>query len=86
MALSLRGLLLAAREPASRWARPSSNPAFKAQNDTLSVYVNPYEIAKFAARLDYELAVTASRPPRNLQLRREQWRRPCDRPGRGHSD
>jgi hypothetical protein len=35
-------------------------PGFKAQNNTLSVYVNPYEIAKFGARLDYEHAVAAS--------------------------
>jgi len=34
-------------------------PGFKAQNNTLAVYVNPYEIAKFAARLDYEHAVAA---------------------------
>lgn len=33
---------------------------FKAQNNTLAVYVNPYEIAKFAARLDYEHAVAAA--------------------------
>jgi len=33
---------------------------FKAQNNTLSVYVNAYEIAKFAARLDYEHAVAAA--------------------------
>jgi len=32
-------------------------PGFKAQNNTLAVYVNSYEIAKFAARLDYEHAV-----------------------------
>lgn len=32
---------------------------FKAQNNTLTVYVNAYEIAKFAARLDYEHAVAA---------------------------
>ena len=37
-------------------------PGFKAQNNTLAVYVNPYEIAKFAARLDYEHAVAASQP------------------------
>jgi hypothetical protein len=37
-------------------------PGFKAQNNTLSVYVNPYEIAKFAARLDYEHAVAAAQP------------------------
>jgi hypothetical protein len=37
-------------------------PGFKAQNNTLSVYVNPYEIAKFAARLDYEHAVAGSQP------------------------
>lgn len=34
-------------------------PGFKAQNNTLAVYTNPYEIAKFAARLDYEHAVAA---------------------------
>jgi hypothetical protein len=33
------------------------NPGFKAQNNTLAVYVNPYEIAKFSARLDYEHGV-----------------------------
>ena len=37
-------------------------PGFKAQNNTLAVYMNTYEIAKFAARLDYEHAVAASRP------------------------
>ena len=41
-------------------------PGFKAQNNTLAVYVNPYEIAKFVARLDYEHAVAASQPQRNL--------------------
>ena len=41
-------------------------PGFKAQNNTLSVYVNAYEIAKFAARLDYEHAVAASRPQPSL--------------------
>jgi hypothetical protein len=35
-------------------------PGFKAQNNTLAVYVNLYEIAKFSARLDYEHAVAAS--------------------------
>ncbi len=35
------------------------NPGFKAQNNTLSVYVNAYEIAKFSARLDYEHGVAA---------------------------
>jgi hypothetical protein len=35
---------------------------FKAQNNTLAVYVNLYEIAKFAARLDYEHAVAAGQP------------------------
>jgi hypothetical protein len=35
------------------------NPGFKAQNNTLSVYVNLYEIAKFSARLDYEHGVAA---------------------------
>lgn len=38
-------------------------PGFKAQNNTLAVYTNPYEIAKFAARLDYEHAVAAHRAP-----------------------
>ena len=37
-------------------------PGFKAQNNTLAVYTNLYEIAKFAARLGYEHAVAASRP------------------------
>jgi hypothetical protein len=37
-------------------------PGFRAQNNTLTVYVNPYEIAKFAARLDYEHAVAAAQP------------------------
>jgi hypothetical protein len=36
------------------------SPGFKAQNNTFSVYVNPYEIAKFSARLDYEHAVAAA--------------------------
>lgn len=42
------------------------NPGFKAQNNTLSVYVNPYEIAKFSARLDYEHAVAAHQPQPTL--------------------
>jgi hypothetical protein len=37
-------------------------PGFKAQNNTLTVYVNSYEIAKFAARLDYEHAVAGAQP------------------------
>jgi hypothetical protein len=41
-------------------------PGFKAQNNTLAVYVNPYEIAKFAARLDYEHGVAASQPQPTL--------------------
>ena len=41
-------------------------PGFKAQNNTLTVYVNPYEIAKFAARLDYEHAVAGSKPQPDL--------------------
>jgi hypothetical protein len=41
-------------------------PGFQAQNNTLAVYVNPYEIAKFAARLDYEHAVAASQPQPNF--------------------
>ena len=41
-------------------------PGFKAQNNTLAVYVNPYEIAKFAARLDYEHAVAAAQAQPNI--------------------
>jgi hypothetical protein len=41
-------------------------PGFKAQNNTLAVYMNLYEIAKFAARLDYEHSVAASQPQPNL--------------------
>jgi hypothetical protein len=37
----------------------TQHPGFKAQNNTLAVYVNPYEIAKFSARLDYEHGVAA---------------------------
>jgi hypothetical protein len=33
------------------------HPGFKAQNNTRSIYTNPYEIAKFSARLAYEHAV-----------------------------
>jgi hypothetical protein len=40
------------------------NPGFKAQNNTLAVYVNPYEIAKFSARLDYEHGVAAHQAQR----------------------
>ena len=40
------------------------NPGFKAQNNTLAVYVNTYEIAKFSARLDYEHAVAAAQQQR----------------------
>ena len=43
-------------------------PGFKAQNNTLAVYTNPYEIVKFAARLDYEHAVAASRPQPGLAV------------------
>jgi hypothetical protein len=39
-------------------------PGFKAQNNTLAVYVNTYEIAKFVARLDYEHAVAAAQQQR----------------------
>jgi hypothetical protein len=41
---------------------PKQNPGFKAQNNTLAVYVNTYEIAKFSARLDYEHGVAAHQP------------------------
>jgi hypothetical protein len=39
-------------------------PGWKAQNNTLSVYTNAYEIAKFAARLDFEHGVAARQPQR----------------------
>ena len=42
------------------------SPGFKAQNNTLAVYVNSYEIAKFIARLDYEHAVAAAQPQPNF--------------------
>jgi hypothetical protein len=42
-------------------------PGFKAQNNTLALYVNPYEIAKFAARLDYEHGVAASQSQRTFR-------------------
>jgi hypothetical protein len=41
-------------------------PGFKAQNNTLAVYVNSYEIAKFSARLDYEHGVAARQPQPNI--------------------
>src|SRR5580700_873963 len=37
----------------------------KSGDNTLAVYVNSYEIAKFAARLDYEHAVAAAQPQPN---------------------
>ena len=37
-------------------------PGFKAQNNTLAVFTNPYEIAKFSARLNYEHAVAGAQP------------------------
>jgi hypothetical protein len=37
-------------------------PGFRAQNNTLAVFVNPYEIAKFSARLNYEHAVAGAQP------------------------
>ena len=42
-------------------------PGFKAQNNTLTVYTSPYEIAKFRARLDYEHAVAVSQQTRTEQ-------------------
>lgn len=39
-------------------------PGWKAQNNTLAVYTNAYEVAKFAARLDYEHAVAAAQQQR----------------------
>lgn len=40
-------------------SQDTQNRGFKAQNNTLAVYVNAYEIAKFSARLDYEHAAAA---------------------------
>ena len=40
-------------------AEATQHPGFKAQNNTVAVYVNPYEIAKFSARLDYEHGVAS---------------------------
>lgn len=40
-------------------AAASQSPGFKAQNNTLTVYTSPYEIARFSAQLDYEHAVAA---------------------------
>ena len=45
-------------------AAAKQSPGFKAQNNTLAVYVNTYEIAKFAARLDYEHAVAKAQGQR----------------------
>lgn len=42
------------------------HPGYKAQNNTLSVYTNAYEIAKFSARLDYEHGVAAHQPQPSL--------------------
>lgn len=40
-------------------------PGYKAQNNTLAVYVNSYEIAKFSARLDYEHGVAVAQSQRS---------------------
>lgn len=52
------------------------HPGFKAQNNTLSVYVNPYEIAKFSARLDYEHGVAAHQMQLRPQSRNHRPARP----------
>ena len=41
-------------------------PGFKAQNNTLAVFMNPYEIAKFSARLNYEHAVAHAQPQKTF--------------------
>ena len=43
-------------------SQAKQHPGFKAQNNTLAVYVNAYEIAKFSARLDYEHGVAVHQP------------------------
>jgi hypothetical protein len=45
-------------------ASAKQQPGFKAQNNTLAVYVNSYEIAKFSARLDYEHGVAGHQAQR----------------------
>lgn len=48
----------------------ANETGFKAQENTMIVYTNPYEIAKFAARLDYSHAVAARQP-------QPEWARPA---------
>ncbi len=43
-------------------AQAKQHPGYKAQNNTLSVYNNAYEIARFSARLDYEHGVATHQP------------------------
>ena len=50
-----------AKAPASRESNPAKS-GIQSANNTLAVYINAYEIAKFAARLDYEHAVAAAQP------------------------
>ena len=45
-------------------AEAQQHPGFKAQNNTLAVYVNSYEIAKFSTRLDYEHGVATHQSQR----------------------
>jgi hypothetical protein len=41
----------------------TKQPGFRSQNNTLWITTNPYEIAKFSARLDYEHAVAKAQMP-----------------------
>src|SRR5271155_2981372 len=52
------------------------SPGFKAQNNTLAVYVNAYEIAKFSARLDYEHGVATHQMQLRPQSRNHRPARP----------
>jgi hypothetical protein len=54
----------ASGEGAGIQLKGSQKAGWKAQNNTLSVYTNPTEIAKFSARLDYEhgVAVQQGKP------------------------
>jgi hypothetical protein len=57
----------------------TQHPGFKAQNNTLAVYVNPYEIAKFSARLDYDHAVAVHQSRAGSGPRRQSTPHPTRR-------
>jgi hypothetical protein len=58
---------IVAVEGSTNWSKSGEGQGkgqagYKAQENTMLVYTNPYEIAKFTARLDYSHAVAASQP------------------------